>query len=42
MANLLNYRQWIELSGLRSGAKRVVTAADAEILLALAAARIGK
>jgi hypothetical protein len=34
--------QCIELSGLRAGAKRVVTAADAEKLLALAVARIGK
>ncbi len=34
--------QCIELGGLRAGAKRVVTAADAEKLLALAVARIGK
>lgn len=34
--------QCIELSGLRSGAKRAVTAADAEPLLALAVSRSGK
>ena len=34
--------QCIELSGLRAGAKRVVTKADAEKLLTLAVSRIGK
>ena len=34
--------QCIELSGLRVGAKRVVTEADAGKLLSLAATRVGK
>lgn len=34
--------QCVELSGFRRGAKRALTAADAEPLLALAVARVGK